>query len=435
MSTSKEIRQRHDQYLWPCTINYYSEPLVIASGKGLKVLDPEGEEYLDFFGGILTTSIAHREESITRAIHEQVDKVLHTSTLYPSVPMVELAEALAEACPEGMSQSFFLPSGTDADETAVMLAQLHTCRQEVIALRHCYSGRSLFAQAMTAHAPWRCVPTQLPFIKHGHAPYCYRCDLGLTYPSCDLRCALDLEMLIRTTTTGEIAAFIAEPIQGVGGFIVPPDDYFEVAVGIIRDHGGLFISDEVQTGFARTGGKMWGIEHTGVAPDIMTMAKGIANGMPLGATVTRPEIAKSIEKLTISTFGGNPVACAAGTATLKYIQDNDLPARVDEMGAKLRDGLEQLQRQFPKLIGDVRGKGLMQAFELVVDEEAGDRTPNGEATAALFEATKRRGLLIGKGGLFGNAIRISPPMAVSAGEIEDAIKILEQSMADVAASA
>lgn len=429
--SSQEIREKHEKYLWPATILYYKEPLVIAEGKGTRVKDPEGTEYLDFFGGILTTSIGYGVEEINRAIHDQVEKVIHTSTLYPSIPMVELAEKLAGACPGELSQTFFTPSGTDADETAVMIAQLHTGAQEVVALRHCYSGRSLFAQAMTAHSPWRCVPTQIPFIKHAHAPYCYRCDFNLTYPSCDLACARDLEMLIKTTTTGQIAAFIAEPIQGVGGFIVPPLDYFEVALPIIREYGGLFISDEVQTGFGRTGGKMWGIEHFGVTPDIMTMAKGIANGMPLGAVTTRPDIAGSLKKLSIATFGGNPVACAAGKATLDYIVEHELVKHVDEMGKVLREGLEDLKKSFPKVVGDVRGLGLMQAIELVVDETAGDRRPNAQATLDLFEATRERGLLIGKGGLFGNSIRISPPMTVTRGEIDEAVKVLEASLAAI----
>ncbi len=428
---SDEIRRKHDTYLWPSTINYYKKPLALTKGQGCRVKDADGREYLDFFGGILTTSIGHNIEQITTAIHEQVDQIIHTSTLYPSQPMVEFAEKLAALCPGELTQSFFLPSGTDADETAVMVAQLHTGHQEVIALRHCYSGRSLFAQAMTAHAPWRCVPTQVPFIKHAHAPYCYRCDFGLTYPSCDLICAKDIEMMIRTTTTGEIAAFIAEPVQGVGGFIVPPKDYFKVAVEIIRAHGGLFISDEVQTGFGRTGTKMWGIEHFDVTPDIMTMAKGIANGMPLGATVTRPKIAASLKKLTISTFGGNPVACAAGIATVDFILENKLVDHVAKVGEYFAQGLHELKRSFPKVVGEVRGMGLMQAIELVVDETAGDRTPNAEATVELFEATRKRGLLIGKGGLFGNVVRISPPMTVSEGEVTEAVKILEQSFAEI----
>jgi 4-aminobutyrate aminotransferase-like enzyme len=432
--SSAEIREKHNTYLWPATILYYKEPLVIAEGKGCRIKNPEGQEFLDFFGGILTTSIGYCVEEINQAIHAQVDKLLHTSTLYPSIPMVEMAEKLASICPGDLKSSYFSSAGTDADETAVMIAQLHTGRQEVIALRHCYSGRSFFAQTMTAHAPWRCVTTQLPFIKHAHAPYCYRCDFGLKYPECDMQCAKDLDMLIRTTTTGQIAAFIAEPIQGVGGFIVPPLDYFKVAVPIIKQYGGLFISDEVQTGFGRTGTNMWGIQHYGVTPDIMTMAKGIANGMPLGACVTTREIASSLKKLSISTFGGNPVACAAGIATVDYILNHELLTHATEMGKILSDGLMVLQKSFPKIVGDVRGMGLMQAIELVVDETAGDRTPNSAATLALFEATKERGLLIGKGGLFGNSIRISPPMTCTRSEIDEALKILEQSLAAVAAA-
>ena len=428
--SSEQIRDKHRKYLWPCTASYYAEPVVIERGEGVRVTDADGRGYLDFFGGILTTSIGHNVPEISGAVHEQVDRVLHTSTLYPSRPMVELAERLARVCPGELSQTFFTPSGTDADETAVMIAQSFTGRQEVVALRHCYSGRSLLAQSMTAHAPWRCVPTQIPFIKHAHAPYCYRCDLGLTYPACDLRCARDIEMLVRTTTTGQIAAFIAEPVQGVGGFIVPPKEYFEVAVGIAREHGGLFICDEVQTGFGRTGGKLWGIEHWGVEPDVMTMAKGIANGLPLGAVVTRPEVAGSLKGLSISTFGGNPVACAAGSAVLDYIEAKGLPARVVETGALLAEGLAGLARERPGLIGEVRGLGLMQALELVEDPKT--RAPSPRATLALFEATKRRGLLIGKGGLFGNVVRLSPPMSIGRADIEEAVEILGESLAEIA---
>jgi len=428
---SNDVRSKHETYLWPCTANYYQQPVAIAEGRGARVTDLDGAHYLDFFGGILTTSIGHAIPEINQAIHAQVDRILHTSTLYPSAPMVAYAQELANACPDGLSKTFFTSSGTEADETAIMIAQLHTGRQEVVALRHCYSGRSFLAQSVTAHATWRTATTQLPFVRHAHAPYCYRCDFGLTYPSCSLICATDIERLLETTTSGQVAAFIAEPIQGVGGFVTPPPDYFKVAVEIVRSRGGLFISDEVQTGFGRTGGKMWGIEQYGVVPDVMTMAKGIANGLPLSATVTRPEIAASLRGLSISTFGGNPVACAAASATLRYLRDHALPEHVSEVGAVLRDGLETLKQGFPKLVGDVRGMGLMQAVELVVDEAAGDRTPNPKATLALFEATRKRGLLIGKGGLYANAVRIAPPMTVTRGEVEEAVQILEASLAEI----
>jgi 4-aminobutyrate aminotransferase-like enzyme len=421
------IRQKHKEYLLKCTANYYEQPLVLVEGKGRHVTDLDGRRFLDFFGGILTVSVGHSDERINQAVMAQLQKLAHTSTLYPTLPIVALAEKLGSLCPPGLSKCFFTASGTEADETAIMLAQVHTGRQEVIALRHGYSGRSLLAQSLTAHSAFRAVTTQVAAVKHAHAPYCYRCPMKLQYPSCDLACARDIEELIRTTTQGQIAAFLAEPIQGVGGFITPPKEYLPLAVEIARKYGGLFICDEVQTGFGRTGGKWWGCDQFGVTPDIMTMAKGIANGLPLGATVTTQAIDASMKFASISTFGGNPVSCAAASATLAAIEEDKLLENSQRMGGQLRAGLEELQRKFPSLIGDVRGMGLMQALELVVDEKAGNRTPHPRATLMLFEETCKRGLLIGKGGLYGNTVRIAPPMSVTEGEVADAIRILDES--------
>ncbi len=424
---TRDAIRKHREYLLPAVANFYEEPIVLDEGKGLVVRDVEGREFLDFFGGILTVSVGHCDERVIGPLKAQIDRLGHVSSLYPTMPTVELAERLARITPGTLKQSIFTASGTEADETAIALAQLYTGAQEVIALRHGYHGRSMLAQALTAHAPWRAVTTQIPGVKHAMSPYCYRCPLGLAYPSCEVRCATDVEELIQTTTTGKIAAFLAEPIQGVGGFVTPPPEYFQIAVDIIRKYGGLFVCDEVQTGFGRTGGKWFGIEHWGVEPDIMTMAKGIANGMPLGVTIASEEIAASFQKLTISTFGGNPMSAAAANATLGVIEDDGLIERSEVVGARLREGLEELQREFPATIGDVRGKGLMLAIELVADETAGDRTPNAPATLRLFEETKARGLLIGKGGLAGNVIRISPPMTVGNAEVDEAIGILRES--------
>jgi 4-aminobutyrate aminotransferase-like enzyme len=327
-----------------------------------------------------------------------------------------------------LKQSYFTASGTEADETAVMMAQLSTGSSELIALRHGYSGRSMLAQSLTAHSSWRALPTQVAGIKHAMSPYCYRCPLGLKPESCGTACAKDIEDIIRTTTTGRIAGFIAEPIQGVGGFITPPPEYFEIAVGIIKKYGGVFICDEVQTGFGRTGGKWWGIEHWGVQPDIMTMAKGIANGLPLAVTIATPEIASALKTLTISTFGGNPISCAAANATVQIIEEEDLVGNSERMGRILRQGLEELQRRFPKNIGDVRGLGLMQAIEFVVDETAGDRTPEKAMCNRVFEEAKKRFLLIGKGGLDGNSFRIAPALNVTKPEVEEALGILRESL-------
>jgi 4-aminobutyrate aminotransferase-like enzyme len=275
------------------------------------------------------------------------------------------------------------------------------------------------------------VPTQVASVKHALSPYCYRCPLGLTYPSCGVKCARDIEELIRTTTTGQVAGFLAEPIQGVGGFITPPPEYFQIATEIVRKYGGVFICDEVQTGFGRTGDKWWGIEHWGVEPEIMTMAKGIANGLPLSACIATPAIADSLKALTISTFGGNPISAAAANATLEVIEHDRLRENAARTGRLLREGLEKLQRKYPRVVGDVRGLGLMQGVEFVKDESAGDRTPNPQVLGRLFEETRKRGLLIGKGGLYGNVARISPPLIASAADVEEAVGILDQGLAAV----
>src|SRR5580704_9592532 len=341
--TSAEVRAKHKEFLFPSVANYYAEPVVLASGKGSRLKDLDGQSYLDFFGGILTVSLGQAHERVNRALHAQIDRLGHTSTLYPTLPIVELAEKLISLAPGEIKKAFFTTSGTEANETAVAAAQVHTGRLEVIALRHGYSGRSLLAQSLTAHASYRAVPTQVAAIKHAHAPYCYRCPFGLEYPSCEIRCAKDIEELIQTTTTGQIAGFLAEPILGVGGFITAPDGYFKVAVEIIKKYGGVFICDEVQTGFGRTGDKMWGIQHhEGVEPDIMTMAKGIANGLPIGATLATPAIADSWKGGNISTFGGNPLSCAAANATIDTIVEEKLPENAGKMGKVLREGLEAL---------------------------------------------------------------------------------------------
>lgn len=420
---SEEIRAKHKEFLFPSVVNYYKEPLVIDHGKGIYVYDPEGKEYLDFFGGILTISVGHCNPKVTRKISRQINDLQHVSTIYPTEKIVRLAEKLADITPGRLKKSFFTTSGTEADETAIFLAMHYTGNQEIIALRHGYSGRSLLAMSLTGHAPWRHGGTYLPGIKHAVSPYCYRCPFGREYPGCDIKCATDLEELIMTTTTGEIAGFIAEPIQGVGGFITPPEEYFKVAVPIIRKHGGVFICDEVQTGFGRTGIKMFGIEHWGVEPDILTAGKGIANGAPLGATIALPEIADSFTGLTISTFGGNPVSMAASLATIAVIEEEKLADNAFEMGEYLRNGLEDLQRKYIS-IGDVRGMGLMQACEFVKE----NKEPDSAFVVRLFEEMKKIGVLIGKGGLYGNVIRIAPPLNVSKSQVDDFLQALDASL-------
>ena len=430
MNHSESIRKKHKKYLFDAVKNFYKEPLVIEEGKGFYVSDSDGRSYLDFFGGILTVSVGHANDEVNTAIKAQVDRLSHISSLYPSIPVVDLAERLVRLSPGNLEKVFFNASGTEADETAVMMAQLYTGNTEIIALRHGYSGRSLLAQSLTAHAPWRALPTQVASVKHALAPYCYRCPLKMTYPDCGVACANDVKELINTTTTGKVAGILAEPIQGVGGFITPPDEYFNIVADIIHEHGGIFISDEVQTGFGRTG-KTWGIQHSGVEPDMITVAKGIANGMPLAAVVTTKDIADTLQKNTISTFGGNPVSSAAANATLEIIERDELKANANEMGEILKDGLIKIQSDHREVIGEVRGKGLMVGLELVVDETKKDRTPNPDAVDRLMEETKDRGLLIGRGGLYGNCVRISPSLNIGRSEIDEALSILASSFRSI----
>ncbi|HUQ01716.1 MAG TPA: aspartate aminotransferase family protein, partial [Kofleriaceae bacterium] len=430
MTTNKEVAEKQKELLFPCVTTYYEEPIAFERGEGAKLWDVEGTEYLDFFGGILTVSLGHAEPRVTDAVVAQAKKLVHTSALYPIPAQVAAAERLIQISPiKGKQKAFFTNSGTEADETALVLAKVFTKTTEVIALRHSYSGRTLVAMTNTAHSKYRALPAQVPGTVHAHAPYCYRCPYGATPANCGLRCAEDLEELIATCTTGRPAAFFAEPILGVGGFITPPEEYFKVAVGIVRKHGGLFICDEVQTGFGRTGEKWNGIEHYGVEPDLVTYAKGIANGYAMGATLARADVADAFTAGSIATFGGNPISATAATATMKVMADERIPERAARLGARLRGRLEAMKEKYP-LIGDVRGMGLMQAIELVEDRVT--KKPAAAATARFAEACKRRKLLVGKGGLYGNTVRIAPPMLIGEAEIDAACDIMDAAMAETA---
>ncbi len=427
---TQAILDKQRQYLWPNHILYYTEPLPLAHGDGLYVWDTNGQQYLDFFGGILTTSVGHNNPHVVERVREQVGRLIHSSTLYPNANHVGLAEKLAEITPGRLQMSFFTNSGSEANETAIVAAQTYTDHREIVALRHAYSGRTSLTMSATAHSTWKLGKSFSPDIKHAINPYCYRCPLKLTYPSCGVACAQDIEDVIRTTTTGRIAAFMAEPIQGVGGFITPPPEYFELAVEIARHYGGIFICDEVQTGFGRTGEHWFGISHWKVEPEIMTMATGIANGMPMGNTVAVPEVAEAMagKGLTLSTFGGNPTSTAAALGTLEALEEVGGPARSAVLGDRLRAGLDRLWETYP-LVGDVRGKGLMQGIEMVADRQSKEPAP--KAVAQLFEETRARSLLIGKGGLYGNVIRIAPPMTVVEEQIDQALEILDHALAAV----
>ena len=428
--TKQEIIRKHKEYIFSCVSTYYKDPLVVDHAKAQHVWDLEGRQYLDFLGGIVTISVGHSNEKITQKIKTQIDRVQHTSTLFPTEAMVVLAERMAQIAPGQLKKCFFTNSGTEANEVAVLTARMYTGNYEMLALRHGYSGHSHLAKSLTGLHSWRRSGV-IPYgIVHAPGPYCYRCPYGLTYPSCELHCANDVEEVIRTSTSGQIGGLLAETIQGLGGVVAPPPGYFKIVANIVRNYGGLFISDEVQAGFGRTGKKWFGIEHWEVEPDIMTCAKGMANGVPIGCTITRPDIADAFKGLTISTFGGNPVTCVAAKATIDVIEEDKLLDNVELVGNHFRQGLEALKDKHI-VIGDVRGMGLMQGIELVKDR--GTKEPAAELTSEVLERTRANGLLVGKGGLYANVIRMSPPLNISKADVDQALATLDKSLTEATA--
>ncbi|MDH3205865.1 MAG: aspartate aminotransferase family protein [Gemmatimonadota bacterium] len=418
--TSAEIVHGQKEYLLPAMVHLYKEPLALASAEGVRVRDPEGHEYLDLFSGILTSSVGHCNPRVVEAVTAQMRTLDHVSTLYATEIQVEAARKLADIAPGDLKRTFFTNSGTEAIETAIMMAFLATGRNEVVSLRHAYHGRSFMTTSVTAQAGWRPFGTRISGVTHSKAPYPYRCPYKQPCDeTCADRLAEDLEEVIATTTSGKPAAFLAETIQGVGGYVVPQPSYLKKAAEVIRSHGGLMIIDEVQAGFGRTGTHWFAIEHFGVEPDIMVMAKGIANGWPVGATITTDEIAHAWKPKTLSTFGGNPISMAALCATQDVMRDEGVPTTAKARGDQLRAGLCQIQARHP-WIGDVRGMGLMQAVEVVQDPET--KVPDSERVGKLLEAGKDRGVLLGRGGLWGNVIRIGPSLLITEAEIAEGIE-------------
>lgn len=429
-SKTQSLVERHNAVMFPAVHPYYGDdPIAVERAKDQYVWDVEGRQYLDFFGGVLTVSVGHCNDTVTARTLEQFQKAQHTSTLYINESMIKVAEKMAALAPGRLQKVYFTNSGSEANETAIMAARMYTGNRDIVTLRHAYSGRTMTAMSLTAHGTWRLGGVVDPHIRHVRNPYVYRAPLGMSAEEVVELCVQDLRESIATTTNGKIAAFMAEPIQGVGGFIAPPREYFQRILPIVREAGGVFIADEVQTGWGRTGNKWFGIEQWGVEPDIMTFAKGMANGSPIGATITTPEIAEAVQGLTFSTFGGNPVTMAAALATIEYIEENDLLTNAAERGGELRSRLEAMKTKHA-FIGDVRGMGLMQALEIV--EPGEEKTPDAATTNAIMAAAREHGLLIGKGGLYGNVLRISPHLNVSADDMRAGCDLLDKAIADVA---
>ncbi|CAN5872264.1 aspartate aminotransferase family protein [soil metagenome] len=426
MTTHAELLARHKGVLPSWLALYYEEPISLVEGEGRRVIDAEGNEYLDFFGGILTTMSGYKIPEVVAAIREQANKMLHTSTLYLIEPQIELAEKIAGLSGIPDAKVFFTNSGSEANDAALMMATQFRKSNQIIAVRGSYHGKSHSTVAITGNRSWSA--TQLtPFhTVYVHGPYKYRSPFG-HLPDAEFiaACAGDLANLLEVAVSGDVAAMIAEPIQGVGGFATPPDGFFSPMKDLIDAQGGLFISDEVQTGWGRTGEHFWGYQAHGITPDLITFAKGLGNGLAIAGLIGRADVIDCLSANSISTFGGNPLATAGALANLEYLLANDLQTNAYKVGQRLKSGIVDIQSRYP-MIGDVRGKGLMIGVELI---QPGGKDPDPATTAAVMEAAKAKGLLIGKGGLYGNTLRIAPPLSLTEDEADEGLNLLESAIA------
>ncbi|MGH7527935.1 MAG: aspartate aminotransferase family protein [Gemmatimonadales bacterium] len=428
----EEVLAMRREHVNPAVFTLYREPLMIVEGRMQYLFDETGRRYLDFFAGIVTVSCGHCHPKVVRRIQEQSAALQHATTIYlhPNLPL--LARKLASKMPPGLDVTYFVNSGSEANDLAVTMARLHTGNFDVIALRNAYHGGSPSSLGLTSHHTWKYPASPGAGVHHALCPDPYRSPFAGAAEEIASRSAADIRELIQYSTPGRIAGFIAEPMQGVGGVTRGAPNYFKESYAVARAHGGLCISDEVQTGFGRTGEHYWGFQNFGVTPDIVTMAKGIGNGTPLAAVTTRREIAETLaQRYHFNTFGGNPVSMAAGLAVMEVIEEDGLQENARVVGEQLVRGLRRLQLRHP-LIGDVRGMGLMLGVELVTDRAT--RTPAQAQTLEVLESAREMGLLIGKGGLAGNVLRIKPPMCVTAEDARFALDVLDRALGRAAAA-
>jgi alanine-glyoxylate transaminase/(R)-3-amino-2-methylpropionate-pyruvate transaminase len=424
-----EVLALRRQYVNPAIFTYYKEPLMIVEGHMQYLYDETGRRYLDGFGGIVTVSVGHCHPRIVAAVNRQNEILQHTTTIYLNPCIAEYARELAARMPGDLKVCYFTNSGSEANDLAILMARAYTGNFDVVALRNCYHGGSMQTMGLTSHHTWKFNVPHSFGVQHAVFPDRFRGPYGYDDPAAGPKYAADVKDLIEFGTPGRVAAFIAESIQGVGGAVVFPDGYLAAAYGHVRAAGGLCIADEVQAGFARTGSHFWGFETQGVIPDIVTMAKGIGNGAALAAVVTTPEIARSLtSRIHFNTFGGNPVACTQGRAVLEVIDGDGIQANAAAVGGRLKNGFRDLAARHD-LIGDVRGLGLMLGIELVKDRQA--KAPAKEECLRVFERCRELGLLIGKGGLHGNVLRIKPPMCLSSADADFMLEVLDVALRDV----
>lgn len=423
---AEEVFALRRQFLNPAIFHYYKKPLMIVEGKGQYLFDEKGRRYLDGFGGIVTVSVGHCHPHVLAAVHAQNATLQHTTTIYLHPNIALYARDLAAKMPGELKVVYFVNSGSEANDLALLMARAYTGNYDLIALRNSYHGGSQSTMGLTSHHTWKFNVPHSFGVQHAVMPDTFRGPYGKDDLEAGRKYAEDVKSLIQFGTSGQIAGFIAESIQGVGGAVVFPDGYLRHAYKHVRAAGGVCIADEVQSGFGRTGSHYWGFETQGVIPDIVTMAKGIGNGCPLGAVVTTPKIAQALTpRIHFNTFGGNPVVCAQGRAVLEVIDREKLQENALKVGNYLKAGFNTLAQKH-SLIGEVRGLGLMLGVELVKDRKTLE--PAREECTRIWETCKDLGLLIGKGGLWGNTLRIKPPMCLALADGDFLVQVLDAAL-------
>lgn len=429
--SNEEMIAFRKKHFLPTALLYHKEPLHLTKAQGQYVWDAEGKRYFDAIGGIVCISAGHNHPRIKKAIQEALesDLIQHTSLLYLSEPAVEAAERLLEEAPAGLDRVSFTNSGSEANELAFMAARHATGETMVVNLRHSYHGGTSGVLAQCGHSNWRFGSQPVTSATSAMEPYCYRCPFGKTPNSCSLECAKNVETTIQTSTHGRIAAFIAEPVMGVGGFITPPDEYFHTVAKIVHSYGGKYISDEVQTGAGRCGGSFLLTKDLGIDADMVTMAKGFGNGAPVGAVLMKSDVAEKMAgKLYFNTFAADPYQALQAKLTMDIIREEKLVENAREMGTLLKDGLTQMMKTHP-IMGDVRGRGLLLGIELVRD--AKEKVHATEECAYFMDACKDRGLLLGKGGLKGNVVRIAPPLSIGKDDVNYLLDTMDKAFVEV----
>ncbi len=422
--TPENMLALKSEYLMPCVFHFYKDPMVIVRGEGCYVYDQQGRSYLDAYSGVGVNNCGHCNPAIVKPAEKQLSQLQHMTTIYLTEPMLRLAEALAEFLPGPLKRSFFCTSGSEANEGALLLAKLATGRNDFISLSRSLHGRTYLTSGLTGIEFWRTDPEPPQNVHFAASPVCSRCPYQLEYPSCDIRCADEIATIVENNPQ-RIAAFIAEPINGNGGIVVPPEGYFEKVQSILKKHGILMIMDEAQTGFCRTG-KRFGFEHYAIQPDIVTVCKALGNGLPISAFIATDEVAQYYTRPGASTFGGNPVCAEAARAVLKFMKDNELHGKASKTGQIIGERLQRLQQMSP-LIREVRGQGMMLGMELVRE----DTTAATEEMDALLEQLKYNGILVGKTGPERNVLTLMPPLVLSSEDTEKLCDGLEQAFTEL----